>query len=167
MCVTKRYTNSLTHTQTHTHRHTHYIHYTQTLHTLHTYTNRHTYTHITHTHYTQTQYTQTQIIHTDTHITHITHTHTLSPLSIKRGTNQIPITTRAIAVSSVIGKLFSTILIERLIKYRLKFNPDPPNQLGFTKNAQTYDHKNSKSAFMQSLWTSKNLLIQFVGEHYL
>ena len=43
-------------------------------------------------------------------------------------------------MSSVIGKLFSTILLERLIKYRLKFNPDPPNQLGFTKNAQTYDH---------------------------
>ena len=43
-------------------------------------------------------------------------------------------------MSSVIGKLFCTILLERLIKYRLKFNPDPPNQLGFTKNAQTYDH---------------------------
>ena len=43
-------------------------------------------------------------------------------------------------MSSVIGKLFSTILLERLIKYGLKFNPDPPNQLGFTKNAQTYDH---------------------------
>ena len=43
-------------------------------------------------------------------------------------------------MSCVIGKIFSTILLGRLIKYRLKFNPDPPNQLGFTKNAQTYDH---------------------------
>ena len=104
----------------------------------------------------------------------------LSPLSNlhKKGNKSDPDNYRAIAVGSVIGKLFSTILLERLIKYRLKFNPDPPNQLGFTKNAQTYDHiftmqtiaskyKNSKSAFMQSLWTSKKLLIQFVGKHYL
>ena len=38
------------------------------------------------------------------------------------------------------GKLFSTILLERLIKYRKYSFPDPPNQLGFTKGAQTYDH---------------------------
>jgi sorting nexin-29 len=47
---------------------------------------------------------------------------------------------RAVAVSSVIGKLFSTILLERLLEFRSKFCPDPPNQLGFTKKAQTYDH---------------------------
>ena len=44
------------------------------------------------------------------------------------------------AVSSVIGKLFSTILLERFIKYRNSYCPDPPNQLGCTKKAQTYDH---------------------------
>ena len=63
----------------------------------------------------------------------------ITPLH-KKGNKSDPDNYRAIAVSSVIGKLFSTILLERLIKYRLKFNPDPPNQLGFTKNAQTYDH---------------------------
>ena len=63
----------------------------------------------------------------------------ITPLH-KKGNKSDPDNYRAIAVSSVIGKLFSTILLERLIKYRLKFNPDPENQLGFTKNAQTYDH---------------------------
>ena len=63
----------------------------------------------------------------------------ITPLH-KKGNKSDPDNYRAIAVSSVIGKLFSTILLDRLIKYRLKFNPDPPNQLGFTKNAQTYDH---------------------------
>ena len=63
----------------------------------------------------------------------------ITPLH-KKGNKSDPDNYRAIAVSSVIGKLFSAILLERLIKYRLKFNPDPPNQLGFTKNAQTYDH---------------------------
>ena len=63
----------------------------------------------------------------------------IAPLH-KKGNKSDPDNYRAIAVSSVIGKLFSTILLERLIKYRLKFNPNPPNQLGFTKNAQTYDH---------------------------
>ena len=47
---------------------------------------------------------------------------------------------KAIAVSSVMGKLFSTISLERLIKYRKDSFPDPPNQLGFTKGARTYDH---------------------------
>ena len=43
-------------------------------------------------------------------------------------------------MSSVIGKLFSTILLDRLTKFRSVNCPDPPNQLGFTKKAQTYDH---------------------------
>ena len=43
-------------------------------------------------------------------------------------------------MSSIIGKIFSTILLERLHKFKKEKCPDPPNQLGFTKGAQTYDH---------------------------
>ena len=47
---------------------------------------------------------------------------------------------RAIAVGSCLGKLFSSILLSRFITYRQSTHPDPPNQLGFTKGAQTLDH---------------------------
>ena len=47
---------------------------------------------------------------------------------------------RAIAVGSCLGKLFSSILLHRLINFRQSSCPDPPNQLGFTKHAQTADH---------------------------
>ena len=63
----------------------------------------------------------------------------ISPLH-KKGNKSDPDNYRAVAVSSVIGKLFSTILLERLIHFRSENCPDPPNQLGFTKKAQTYDH---------------------------
>ena len=63
----------------------------------------------------------------------------ISPLH-KKGNKEDPDNYRAIAVSSNIGKLFSTILLDRLIKFRNDTCPDPPNQLGFTKGAQTYDH---------------------------
>lgn len=63
----------------------------------------------------------------------------ITPLH-KKGCLDNPDNYRAIAVSSVLGKLFSTVLLDRFIKFR-KYNcPDPPNQLGFTKGAQTYDH---------------------------
>ena len=63
----------------------------------------------------------------------------ITPLH-KKGCLSDPDNYRAIAVSSVLGKLFSTILLDRLIKFRNLNCPDPPNQLGFTKKAQTYDH---------------------------
>ena len=63
----------------------------------------------------------------------------ISPLH-KKGNKSDPDNYRAVAVSSVIGKLLSTILLERLIAFRSVKCPDPPNQLGFTKKAQTYDH---------------------------
>ena len=63
----------------------------------------------------------------------------ITPLH-KKGSKDNPDNYRAVAVSSVIGKLFSTILLNRLIEFRSKNIPDPPNQLGFTKGAQTYDH---------------------------
>ena len=47
---------------------------------------------------------------------------------------------RAIAVGSCLGKLFSSILLNRLIEFRNAKSPDPINQLGFTKKAQTSDH---------------------------
>ena len=63
----------------------------------------------------------------------------ISPLH-KKGNKSDPDNYRAVAVSSVLGKLFSSILLERLIEFRMANSPDPPNQLGFTKKAQTYDH---------------------------
>ena len=63
----------------------------------------------------------------------------ITPLH-KKGNKSDPDNYRAVAVSSVIGKLFSTILLNRLIQFRKTTSPDPPNQLGFTKKAQTYDH---------------------------
>ena len=44
-------------------------------------------------------------------------------------------------MSSAIRKLFSNIMLERLVKIRSVQCPDPPNQLGFCKEAQTADHK--------------------------
>ena len=63
----------------------------------------------------------------------------ISPLH-KKGDISNPDNYRAIAVSSVIGKVFSTILLERLKIFKKENCPDTPNQLGFTKGAQTYDH---------------------------
>ena len=56
----------------------------------------------------------------------------ISPLH-KKGNRSDPDNNRAVAVSSVVGKLFSTILLERLITFRSVKCPDPPNQLGCTK----------------------------------
>ncbi|KAL5260786.1 hypothetical protein ACHWQZ_G010815 [Mnemiopsis leidyi] len=58
----------------------------------------------------------------------------------KKGDRYNPDNYRAIAVSSAIGKLFSSVLLKRLVSYRLLCCPDPPNQLGFCKEAQTVDH---------------------------
>ena len=63
----------------------------------------------------------------------------ITPLH-KKGCLSDPDNYRAVAVSSALGKLFSTILLDRLIEFRNLNCPDPPNQLGFTKKAQTYDH---------------------------
>ena len=58
----------------------------------------------------------------------------------KKGSVYDPNNYRAIAVASNLGKLFSTILLQRLIAFRAVHCPDTPNQLGFCKNAQTADH---------------------------
>ena len=66
-------------------------------------------------------------------------TSVVTPLH-KKGSVYDPNNYRAIAVSSNLGKLFSSILLERLIKFRSVHRPDTANQLGFCKNAQTADH---------------------------
>ena len=63
----------------------------------------------------------------------------ITPLH-KKGCKDNPDNYRAISVSSGIGKLLSTILLDRFIKFRQTSCPDSLNQLGFTKKAQTYDH---------------------------
>ena len=93
----------------------------------------------------------------------------ITPLH-KTGDVKNPDNSRGITVSSVLGKLFSTILLERLTKFRKENCPDPPNQLGFTKGAQTYDHiftmqtiiskyKKSKTRFTAFLWTLKRSIL--------
>ena len=63
----------------------------------------------------------------------------ISPLH-KKGCQSDPDNYRAVAVSSTIGKLFSTVLLDRILKFKSETCPDPINQLGFSKGAQTYDH---------------------------
>ena len=63
----------------------------------------------------------------------------ITPLH-KKGCKSDPDNYRAVAVSSTIGKLFSTILLNRILATKNKTCPDPVNQLGFSKGAQTYDH---------------------------
>ena len=63
----------------------------------------------------------------------------ITPLH-KKGNKFNPDNYRAIAVGSCIGKAFSAILLNRIIAFKDKFSADPPNQMGFTKNAQTMDH---------------------------
>ena len=63
----------------------------------------------------------------------------ITPL-LKKGDPYNPDNYRAIAVGSNIGKLFSSILLERLLTFRAMEHPDTPNQLGFKKGAQTVDH---------------------------
>ena len=63
----------------------------------------------------------------------------ITPLH-KKGNKDDPNNYRAIAVGSNLGKLFSSILLERLINFRSIHCPDTTNQLGFVKEAQTSDH---------------------------
>ena len=63
----------------------------------------------------------------------------ITPLH-KKGCKSDPDNYRAIAVSSSLGKLFSTIILNRILRVKTKLCPDPINQLGFSKGAQTYDH---------------------------
>ena len=66
-------------------------------------------------------------------------TSVVTPLH-KKGSIYDPNNYRAIAVASNLGKLFASILLNRLIEFRAEVKPDTPNQLGFCKGAQTADH---------------------------
>ena len=68
----------------------------------------------------------------------------ITPLH-KKGCKSNPDNYRAVAVSSNIGKLFSTVILNRLLKFKETHTPDPVNQLGFSKGAQTYDHEKNEN----------------------
>eukprot|EP00116_Pleurobrachia_bachei_P008558 sb/3468820/ len=51
----------------------------------------------------------------------------------KKGPKHDPNNYRAIAVGSSLGRVFSTIYLERLVNFRKAHCPDPPNQQGFVK----------------------------------
>ena len=59
-----------------------------------------------------------------------------SPLH-KKGDKENPDNYRAIILGSCLGKLFSIILLDRLLKFRKKVCPDYPSQLGFCAGSQT------------------------------
>ena len=58
----------------------------------------------------------------------------------KKGDRQNPDNYRAITIGSCLGKLFSSLLLNRLTGFREEACPDKPNQLGFRKGAQCSDH---------------------------
>ena len=67
------------------------------------------------------------------------HTSVITPI-FKSGNRYNPDDYRAIAVGSCLGKLFSSILLDRLLTFKIEYCSDPVEQLGFTKGAQTNDH---------------------------
>ena len=73
------------------------------------------------------------------HGTYPWNTSYVTPLH-KKGSIYDPNNYRAIAVGSNLGKLFSSILLGRLLSYRESYAPNPKNQLGFCSGAQTSDH---------------------------
>ena len=58
----------------------------------------------------------------------------------KKGDKQNPDNYRAITVGSCLGKLFASLLLQRLIEFRKVICPDFPYQLGFRAGAQCSDH---------------------------
>ena len=67
------------------------------------------------------------------------HTSVITPI-FKSGNRYNPDDYRAIAVGSCLGKLFSSILLNRLLSFKAEHCRDPDEQLGFKKGAQTNDH---------------------------
>ena len=81
----------------------------------------------------------------------------ITPLH-KKGDKADPNNYRAIAVGSNLGKLFSGILLERLITFRNTKCPDTTNQLGFVKDAQTNDHVFTLSTCVEKYTKNKKRL---------
>ena len=67
----------------------------------------------------------------------------------KKGDRQNPDNYRAITIGSCLGKLFSSLLLKRLIDFRSVVCPDYPNQLGFRSGAQCSDHILTLSTIVQ------------------
>ena len=67
------------------------------------------------------------------------HSSVITPL-YKSGNPYSPDNYRCICVGSCLGKLFSSILLDRLLLFKELYCPDPKEQLGFQKGAQTNDH---------------------------
>ena len=72
-------------------------------------------------------------------LNHRWNTSIVTPIN-KKGNIYDPNNYRAIAVGSSLGKLFSSIMLERLLQFRQEEAKNPPNQLGFCRKAQTADH---------------------------
>ena len=62
----------------------------------------------------------------------------------KKGDIYNPNNYRAIAVASNLEKLFSSILLQRLLSFRNSSCPETFSQLGFCKQAQTADHNRNQ-----------------------
>ena len=73
----------------------------------------------------------------------------------KKGDKQDPDNYRAITVGSCLGKLFSSMLLRRLTKFRAEVCPDPPNQLGFRPGAQCNDHILTTKTLIEKYVTKK------------
>ena len=95
----------------------------------------------------------------------------------KKGNLYDPKNYRSITVSSNLGKLFSCILLYRLISFKERNCPDADNQLGLCKKVQTGDHilalktciknmsiKTNKDC-AHALWISQKHLTLCVGKH--
>ena len=81
----------------------------------------------------------------------------ITPLH-KKGARGDPDNYRAVSVGSAIGKIFSTVMLDRLVQFRESKCPDPINQLGFRKGAQTSDHVLSLMTLAQKYRKTKTPL---------
>ena len=79
----------------------------------------------------------------------------ITPL-YKKGYRYDPNKYRTLAVGSNLGKLFSAILLERLILYKKSVQPENLSQLGFSKDAQTADHTLTLHTCISTYLSNKN-----------
>ena len=82
------------------------------------------------------------------------HNSIMTPL-LKKGDKYDPDNYRSICVGSVLGKLYSNILLGRLLAFRAKHCPTPKNQLGFCKGARTTDHLLTLQTIVEKYCKSK------------
>ena len=74
----------------------------------------------------------------------------------KKGDKQNPDNYRAITIGSCLGKLFSNLLLQRLLDFRSEVCPDYPNQLGFRAGAQCSDHILTLSTIVEKYVKKQN-----------